>query len=55
MMVKSNQLGIPQENFKNSNGSFLVMSFDNVFCWKLSKNVSFTQKVSVHWGLHMGQ
>ena len=35
--------------------SVLVWSFDNGFCWKLSKKVEFTQKVSVHWGLHIGQ
>ena len=31
----------------NSIGSILVRSFDIGFRWKLSKNVSFTQKVSV--------
>ena len=33
----------------------LVRSFDMSLCRKLFKNVWFTQKVSVHWGLQFGQ
>ena len=33
----------------------LVRSFDMSLCRKLFKNVWFTQKVSVHWGLQLGQ
>ena len=45
----------PKWHWNLSLGFVLVRSFDSGFCQKQFKNVAFTQKVSVRWGLHVGQ